>query len=711
MPEPVRSSQRYLPGLDGLRALAVLAVVAYHVQLGWAGGGLLGVGVFFTLSGYLITDLLLGQWSEHGRLRLADFWLRRARRLLPALFVVLAVVTAWVTLVDRSQLASLRGAVGAAGAYVSNWYYIAHHGSYFALFAPPGPLDHLWSLAVEEQFYLAWPLLLLALTRLRGRRARVLAAWLAALASVAVALMYLPGADPSRVYYGTDTHATGLLVGAALALTWPMATLTGAPREFTRRLDYLGVAGLAVLAWAVGHFSGADLVVYPLGLAVAALAAAALTAAAAAPGTISALLSLPPLRWLGVRSYGIYLWHWPVIGIAVAIHGRGPAAPWLGAVEIAAAITLAAASWKWLEEPILRNGFRATCAAVCRALGTSVTAAWRSPVRALPVLCAAAALTVACTAGYGIFHAPAGPSGMEQQILIGEQVSAATRAQAPQPAAAPAASTPAQSPIARKVVGRQITAVGDSVMAAGAMALHAVLPGIYIDAVPSRQMPAGLAVLRRLARSGRLRPVVVVGLGTNYIVTTGELNQLMRLLGPDRKLVLINTYVPDQWSKQVNATMTAYVRRYPGIVLADWFDTIRTRTYLLWPDDIHPQLPGTRVYARMVYRAVQATRDVPGLWSGFSPVGGQAGGRLPGRLAGLPGLVISWRLRRFPRGGRGRSPRAARPCNRGNVQEGLPCLHRLRRPISHQPGVVRPGGILPARAASGIPGSWPAHWH
>ncbi len=137
MPEPVSTGQRYLPGLDGPRALAVLAVIAYHEQLGWAPGGMLGVGVFFTLSGYLITDLLLAQWTADRRLRLGDFWLRRARRLLPAVFVMLTVVTAWVTVADRARLAGLRGAVAAAASYSSNWYLIAANQSYFARFAPP----------------------------------------------------------------------------------------------------------------------------------------------------------------------------------------------------------------------------------------------------------------------------------------------------------------------------------------------------------------------------------------------------------------------------------------------------------------------------------------------------------------------------------------------------------------------------------------------
>jgi hypothetical protein len=207
---------------------------------------------------------------------------------------------------------------------------------------------------------------------------------------------------------------------------------------------------------------------------------------------------------------------------------------------------------------------------------------------------------------------------MERQIARGERVSAATRAQAASGAAAAAAASAGNAAAAaaardaqRPVPGGMVTAIGDSVMAASAMALQAALPGIYIDAKPDREMPAGLAIVRRLAASGRLRPVLVLGLGTNYLVTTAQLTELMKLLGPDRKLVLINTYVPDSWSKQVNATEAAFVRTHPGIVPADWYDTIKNRMNLLWPDDVHPEIPGTLVYARMVYRAVQATRSAP----------------------------------------------------------------------------------------------------
>ncbi|MBO0805110.1 MAG: acyltransferase, partial [Nocardiopsaceae bacterium] len=234
MPRPVGNDQKYLPGLDGLRVLAVAAVIAYHLGFGWAQGGLLGVGMFFTLSGYLITGILLRQWETTGRVRLKDFWIRRARRLLPALFVMLAAVAVWVDTAARSHLAGLRGDIVASALYVSNWWYISQHASYYAQFSPPTPLDHLWSLAVEEQFYLLWPLLLvaglwLACRRRRTARGRVPARWalagvtlvIAAASAIAMARLYHPGYDPTRVYEGTDTRAFGLLAGAALAMVLP----------------------------------------------------------------------------------------------------------------------------------------------------------------------------------------------------------------------------------------------------------------------------------------------------------------------------------------------------------------------------------------------------------------------------------------------------------------------------------------------------------
>ena len=344
-----------MPGLDGLRALAVLAVIAYHLQLGWAPGGLLGVGVFFTLSGYLITDLLLGQRETLGHLQLGNFWLRRARRLLPALFLMLAVVVAWVTLLHRSQLPSLRGDVLAAVAYVSNWWNIWREASYFVRFGPPPPLDHLWSLAIEEQFYLVWPFLLwLGLRYVRGRYSlagMTLAA--AALSATAMALLYQPGVDPTRVYEGTDTRAFGLLVGAALAMVWPSRRLR-ADLSLRRRLllDGAGVLGLVVvglLIWRTDQYSAS---LYRGGISLLSVATVSVVAALAHPASwLGPVLGWAPLRWLGVRSYGIYLWHWPIIVLTTPPEQKGINLT-LAMLQVAATIAVAALSWRFVEEPI-----------------------------------------------------------------------------------------------------------------------------------------------------------------------------------------------------------------------------------------------------------------------------------------------------------------------------------------------------------------------
>ncbi|MBA2784080.1 MAG: acyltransferase family protein [Rubrobacteraceae bacterium] len=359
MPKPVGSSQRYMPGLDGLRAIAVLAVIAYHLDPGLAPGGLLGVSVFFTLSGYLITDLLLGQREALGRLRLGDFWLRRARRLLPALFLMLAVVVAWVTLLDRSLLPGLRGDVLAAVAYVSNWWNIVRDASYFARFGPPPPLDHLWSLAVEEQFYLIWPFLLwLGLRYVPGRftlAGLTLAG--AALSAAAMAWIYEPGVDPTRVYEGTDTRAFALLVGAALAMVWPSRKLRADLITVRGRLllDTAGVVGLVVIGLLIWRTSEYSPLLYKGGILLLTVGTVLAVTALVHPASwLGVAVGWAPLRWLGVRSYGIYLWHYPII-VLTAPSMQQKASLGLEVIQVVATIAVAALSWRFFEEPIRRG--------------------------------------------------------------------------------------------------------------------------------------------------------------------------------------------------------------------------------------------------------------------------------------------------------------------------------------------------------------------
>jgi len=619
--EQVEASKTHAraPGLDGVRALAVLAVIGFHAGAPELTGGFLGVDVFFVLSGFLITDLLVVQYDRLGRLDLKNFWGRRARRLLPALAVMLVVVTAAATVIEPSQDGSLRLALLAAVTYTSNWYQIIHHVSYFAALGPKAPLDHLWSLAIEEQFYLIWPLILwFVILRLNGKRARITATLLGAgLSALAMALEYTPGGNPSAVYYGTYTHASGLLIGAALALACPLASLTSTSPEQTRRLDAGGIAGLAILAWAIGHFSGSDPAVYPAGLLLAAAAAAGLVAAAASNGVIAAITGLPPLRWVGVRSYAMYLWHWPVIVLTGAVAGSAAASsPLLWIMEVSVTIGLAALSWRFIEAPILQTGFRVAWRHWVRLLTGADSRRDRTRRSLMPTVVGATALTAVVIASYGLARpAPVAPAGLLRQVAEGERVGAASQSAQPSqltPAIAEPTAPPAQTSACRvrakppAVSGRRVTAVGDSVMVASATALEAAMPGIYIDAQVGRQMTTGLAVIRSLARRHKLRQVVVVGLGTNGDITATQLRQLRQAIGWSRELVLVNTFGPMSWESEVNRVIATAVRHGSHVELANWDQAIRNRTYLLWPDGIHPQPSGARLYARVVLAAVRA---------------------------------------------------------------------------------------------------------
>lgn len=351
----------YIPGLDGIRALAVCAVIAYHLNLGWFPGGFLGVGIFFVLSGYLITDLLIRQWEGTGRIDLRDFWVRRARRLLPAMCSVLLIVIVWLALFQTTRLAELWGDIAASLLYVTNWWFIVNDTAYFSRFSTASPLMHFWSLAVEEQFYLVWPvILMLGLRFVTNRKLLFAIILIGALASAsAMYFLYVPGLlDTSRVYYGTDTRAFSLLMGAGLALCRPAGNWGKEGKGRTGlsaiAMDFTGFVGLAVLIWMICGTSQYEPFLYQGGMVLQSTATAAVIAAAVQPSTwIGRCLSWKPLRWLGIRSYGIYLWHYPILLLTFTGEERSFLHT---AVQMTAVLVIAAISWAYLEKPI-RYGY------------------------------------------------------------------------------------------------------------------------------------------------------------------------------------------------------------------------------------------------------------------------------------------------------------------------------------------------------------------
>ncbi len=361
MPRPVDHSTTYVPGLDGIRALAVIAVLGYHFAIPQMSGGLLGVSIFFTLSGFLITSILVSTWERTGGLELRRFWLHRARRLLPALVVVLVVVLAVTAITDAAALPTRWGETVSAIFYVNNWATIAADGSYFDYFAGPQPLEHLWSLSIEEQFYLIWPLLLLLLlSRLAGRLADVakVTGVLAVASFVLMAILAHPGLDNTRAYEGTDTRVGELLVGAALALVYRPARIRELPPTGVRiAVDGVGLAALGVMLWMVVSTSFYSLSLYRGGFLLLALATALVVAVVSYPGSLlDSALGIGPLRWIGERSYGIYLWHMPVVAFTPPSLLDGVSVP-LVVLQVALTLALAALSWRLLENPIRQRGF------------------------------------------------------------------------------------------------------------------------------------------------------------------------------------------------------------------------------------------------------------------------------------------------------------------------------------------------------------------
>jgi len=309
---PVRADATYHPALDGLRALAVTAVLLFHAEIPGAGGGFLGVSTFFTLSGFLITRLLVAELRQSGRVDLGRFWTRRFRRLMPASLLGLTAVLALAHgTIDPTEFGRLRGDVLAALAYVSNWRFMHTEQSYFALFDDPSPVQHFWSLSIEEQFYFLYPLAVLGLWRRRPELVRGLLLPIVAATAVATTtglVLAALGAPQARLYYGTDTRAAELLVGALLAL-WMARGTSASPTAFA---EATGALALVASVAAVAVVRDGDRVLDHGGFTVHALVTAALLQALVRPTRVAALLSIAPLRWLGRISYGVYVYHWPV---------------------------------------------------------------------------------------------------------------------------------------------------------------------------------------------------------------------------------------------------------------------------------------------------------------------------------------------------------------------------------------------------------------
>ena len=628
-------SARYA-GLDGLRAIAVGLVVAYHLfPAWWLPQGFIGVDVFFVISGFLITSLMLRESAASEaagrgrRVSLVGFWQRRARRLLPALVMLIVVCGTWAWAVGGDVLVGLGRQVLGALTFSFNWISISAGVGYFDS-GTPELFRNLWSLAVEEQFYVLWPLLFPLLLLIPSRLARagtaVVAAagsaiWMAVLVSGATAAGSIGGAaaDVTRAYFGTDSHGFGILLGVALAFAAGRALhsptawmLRPGVRHAVTIAGVIAVAGIVAVAMLP---AAPDTATFPGALLAACLLTVVAIAAGAWPGSVlGRALDVAPVRWVGARSYGIYLWHWPVLVLLMASAAVAPGAePTVSIGLWALLITLVAAtlSFRFVETPIRRLGFRASLTALRARLSGP-------PASRFAALGAMAALVVAVGATTSaIAIAPQTTSGADavragQQALDGVSTSPSPTPTAPEvspPLAVPSGDEPVPGPRPATVTGDQVSAIGDSVMLASAPGLMERLPGIQIDAAVSRSMNAGVGIVEAQAAAGQLRPYVVVALGTNGPISAEALARLEQAVGPDRQLVLVNAFAPRDWIAGVNAELAAFDAAQPDVVVADWAGTATAHQDLLAGDRIHPGPTGGRLFAETVATAVQGVEN------------------------------------------------------------------------------------------------------
>ncbi|HEX5096691.1 MAG TPA: acyltransferase family protein [Acidimicrobiia bacterium] len=633
---------RYLAGIDGLRAISVLAVLVYHnytVPIGRTEGplpgGFLGVEVFFVISGYLITSLLLDERRRTGGVAFGQFWLRRARRLLPALFLVIAFCITWSLLFMPDAIESLKGDALGGVFYYSNWWQIAANHSYFAA-SSPELLKHLWSLAIEEQFYLVWPVVLFFGLRRLGVKRMVLAMF--GVAALSVIVMWSvakpsPNWDPSRfVYYATVCRMSGLLLGALLAFLWTPRRVRGRTGPGARWvLNLVGAVGLTGLFWSFAHFGFQSPGLYTRGgfVLVDILTVLVLAAIVHPKADWNWVLGNRPLVWIGLRSYGIYLWHYPLFWILTKRNIEdwiGFAPPnWLFyGLRFGVTIGIAELSFRFVEMPI-RHGaianfidrFRASRGRYRRRLavvGTMVVTmfAFGTAVLASGLANASPEQTSDDNIANHAAEEQLDPEAARADALAAARAAAASTTAVPAtdttttvpavPVDPNATTVPTAAPttVAPPVTPTGVFAIGDSVMLGAKNALQQKIPGIIVDAVVSRQFAHAISVVQFYKDNGLLPPVVVVHLGTNGRFGDGEFDTMMATIGPERQAYFLTAREPRSWEAEVNATLTRGVQRHPNAHLIDWRQFSGCHSDWFARDGFHVNGVGAAGYAEFV---------------------------------------------------------------------------------------------------------------
>ena len=634
---PARPKSRYIPALDGLRTLAVVAVVLYHLNLTWAQGGLLGVTIFFVLSGYLITRLLINEIAKTGRIDLKSFWIRRIRRLFPAVVTVVVVTCALCTVFNHVMLTKMRPDILPSLLFFNNWWQILHNVSYFNALGDPSPLTHFWSLAIEEQFYLIWPPLLLAMVSMHTSKpnTRRVVLGLAAVSAVAMMVLYNPATDPSRVYYGTDTRVFSLLLGAWMAFIpdrdlaparlvrhLGLDRLAGAgkhdkpksntaeaattkPSELARfwsspaSIDLLGVVGLVGLAAMVALTNGYTAFQYRGGTLLCSILTLMVIAACVQPqGMVARALAAEPLVWIGKRSYSIYLWHYPLLLLMNPVANINDTPWWHYILQVLLVVAAAECSYRFIETPFRKGAFGRTVSELRD--GTATPAGW---VRAHIPTCAACAVVLVVALG-GLVFVPdtSALSGEGAEILNKEAKNAKPQDQQ-------AADDTDKDDDGFPDGAYDLLMIGDSVSLRAVDAFDGVFPHSHIDAEKGRQFDVGRETFEGYIQQNLAGRIVVFALGTNGLVTDDQIDAIMADAGSKRIVVFVNTRSPQPWVGPTNQAIANAATRYKNVRVIDWYGYSANRNDLFDGDGTHLSTAGVTEYLKLIHDAIK--KDLP----------------------------------------------------------------------------------------------------
>jgi peptidoglycan/LPS O-acetylase OafA/YrhL len=565
---------QYIPAIDGLRALAVIAVMFYHLGFSWIPGGFLGVDLFFVISGYVITRLLLDSIAQSGGLDLRGFYLARARRLLPALLFTVITTTIAIGIWAPDTIKRFVIDMPFALTGTMNWWLVAREQDYFESIGRPPLLQHTWSLAVEAQFYLVWPLILYFILKKLGKNRIPFAALLIAAASgitlliVSLSLDASNSSDVSHIYFGTDTHSIGLFLGAALAVSWiPQNFTTTLTKQAQNFIDGVGVFGFIGILATFLFINESDPTLYKIAFPLAAIFGAAIIMSVVHPASrFAPLLENPVLLWIGQRSYAIYLWHWIIFQVTrptVDLAGQTWA---LYSLRILIVFALADISLRYVEIPIRRGAIKYWLKGLKyrtkkeRSRQTRFFFSIFIVVLALSSVVSVRAISI----------------GNEQRAAIEQSVGSSE------------VSTPNPS-------SEGIWLTGDSVILGIRTSLNEVTPVSLINARIGRQAPELLDVMKRDKDVAGDSPIIF-NLGNNGLLQEQVVREIFELVKSQSSIIVVNTAVPRPWRDSNNSLLSQVASQYPNVRVIDWNSISEGRPEYFAPDGVHLVPAGVEAY-------------------------------------------------------------------------------------------------------------------